>query len=313
MHLLEFDYYLDPLGNEYNLHDGETYFMLSDTGHGMPPIEYITERGPLQHGETALDFRLRPRLITMLTRRRFPCRDDYWDGRSDLLDALRPNRQAIGQFDPGRLRKILPDGSMRDLDVFIESGPVFEPRALDKWDELAFTETLRFVAHDPVFYDPLTQAQVWVLTVDDNLIFYEAPGYLDRLVFPIWFTAAVISSYLNLTYGGTWPAYPTIIVTGPATNIIIENITTGERLELSYVIAAGEVVTFDLRYGHKTITNQWGDNLLPYLSADSDLATFHLEPDPGAAGGINQMWVFCSGADLNTSVEIQWLTRYIGL
>jgi len=314
--MIEFDYYISPAPESqlFNLHDAHVKFIFSGTGRGMPPIEYITERGPLQHGESLIDYRLRPRIITMVTRRKFPCRQDYWDGRDDLLDSLRPNRQAIGQFNPGVLRKILPDGSTRDIEVMIESGPAFEPRALDRWDERAFTEILRFVAHDPTFYDPVTHAEQWVLIVEDNLIFYEAPAYTDRAVFPIWFTwARTISAYADITYIGTWLSHPTIVVTGPATNPLIRNVTTDERLELAYTVAAGEIVTFVMQYGNKSVMNQWGDNLLPYLTTDSDLATFHLEPDPGAPGGVNQMYVFCSNATLATQVVIYWHTRYIGI
>lgn len=314
--ILEFDEYISPAPESqvFNLHDAEVKFIMSGTGRGMPPIEYITERGPLQHGESLIDYRLRPRLITMVTRRKFPCRQGYWDGRNDLLDALRPNRQAIGEFNPGVLRKILPDGSMRDIEVMIESGPAFEPRATDRWDERAFTEILRFVAYDPTFYDPVTQAEQWVLLVDDNLIFYEAPAHTDRLVFPIWFTGVVISAYQDVTYLGTWLSYPTIVVTGPANNFKIENITTDEKLELvGYDITAGEIVTFVTEYGKKSVTNQGGDNLLPYLTTDSDLATFHLEPDPGAAGGLNQMYVYASGATPATQVVIYWRSRFIGI
>lgn len=316
MAIQEFDYYISPApeSQEFNLHDAHVLFVMSTTGRGMPPIQYITERGPLQHGESLLDYRLRPRIITMVTRRRFQCREDYWDGRNALLDALRPNRQAIGQFNPGVLRKVLPDGSMRDIEVMIESGPAFEPRDTDRWDERAFTEVLRFVAHDPTFYDPDQQAQQWTVVIEDNLIFYESPNYTDRLVFPIWFEGPIISAYQDVTYLGTWVGYPTIVVTGPANNLLIENITTDEKLELvDYTIAAGEIVTFTTEYGNKTVTNQTGVNLLPYLTTDSDLATFHLEPDPGASGGMNQIYVFCSGASPATQVVIYWLIRYIGI
>lgn len=314
--LIEFDYYISPQPErrEFNLHDAKALFVISITGRGMPPTEYITERGPLQHGESLIDYRLRPRLITMITRRRFPCRQDYWDGRNDLLDALRPNRQQIGCVRAGTLRKVLPDGSMRDVDVMIESGPAFQPRNPERWDEIGFSEVLRFVAYDPTFYDPIQLAEQWTLTPTvGNLIFYEAPGYLDRLVFPIWFAGQIISNYLNITYIGTWPAFPTIVVTGPADNLIVRNVTTDERLFLDYFIQAGEVVTITLDYGNKTITNQLGENLLPYLSSDSDLATFHLEPAPGAAGGVNQMYVFANSVAVATAVELQWYTRYIGI
>jgi hypothetical protein len=309
--ILEFDYFITPAPENLavNLHDAEVLFVLSSTGHGMPPLEYITERGPLQHGESLLDFRLRPRIITMVTRQQFACRDEYWDGRNALVDAIRPNRQAIGQFNPGRLRKVLPDGSMRDIYVMIESGPGFAPRELDRWDELAFNEALRFVAYDPVFFDPRQNRVLMMLVTEDNLIFYEAPAHTDRLVFPIWFTGPIVV----IDYVGSWLAYPTILVTGPADNLIINNVTTDEKLDLSaYSIAPGEVVTFTTEYGRKSVVNQLGVNLLPYLSSDSDLATFHLEPDPGAPGGVNQIQVFLTNETAASAIEVQWYSRYIG-
>ena len=57
--------------------------------------------------------------------------------------------------------------------------------------------------------------------------------------------------------------------------------------QLNYDIAAGEVVTFDLRYGVKEVSNNFGTNLINFITDDSDLAVFSIQPDPIVADGIN--------------------------
>ena len=94
---------------------------------------------------------------------------------------------------------------------------------------------------------------------------------------------------------------------------IVENLTTEEKLELKYAIAAGEVVTIDTTPGVKTVTNGAGDNLLGYLSSDSDLGTFHLDPSPLAPLGVNR--IYFSGINLGGvgQARIEWNNRYLGV
>lgn len=315
---IEFDEYITPEGDTFRLEDLNSY-VLSFTGHGMPPIKYLTQRGPFQHGETAYDFRLDPRIIQLVWRREGCNRQSYWDNRAALLNALRPNRQLSGQFNPGRLRKQLPDGSKRDIDVFIESGPVFVPRETDRYDEFGITETLRFIAHDPTFYNPTAVCVPFVISYIQELVFPltfmcgpAVPGICawDGLVFAEDF----INNTITLTYPGTWLAFPTIVITGPINGPTIYNDTTGEKIQLSYSVSTGEVVTITLQYGNKTVTNAAGVNLIGVVSSDSDLATFHLAPDPEATGGVNTLRV-TGGAGLagTTAVTVSYLIRYIGI
>jgi len=95
---------------------------------------------------------------------------------------------------------------------------------------------------------------------------------------------------------------------------MIRNMTTGEKLELSYTVPAGESVIIDTRYGHKTVQSNSGVNLISYLSSDSDLATFHIAADPEAADGVNVL--FASGLEAvfgQTSIRAEWNDRYIGI
>jgi hypothetical protein len=332
--VIEFDYYIPPdvtinddgsiddMSDVYVFDDRRGSFLRSFTGWGMPPIRYITQRGPFQHGQTALDYRLEPRVIQYLHRKTGHCRNDYWDNRSLLINAIRPNRQEANSFEPGRLRKILPGGSIRDLYVFLEMGPAFSPRSNDAWDEYAIEETIRFIAYNPIAFNPDLSSASWGLDSFENLIFYESPDWENRLVFEgdnldsggIWFGEDSIGETLNVTYNGTWLAYPTIIIAGPLESPRIFNNTTDEKIQLDYDVDSGETVTINLEYGQKTVVNNSGTNLIGTISTDSDVSTFHIAADPEAAGGVNNLAVFGGGAnDTDTSVEVRYYERYIGI
>lgn len=278
-------------------------WVISEAGMGMPPIEYSTTTGPAQHGETVRDYRLTPRTIQLLIRQGYCNRPEYWSGRAGLLDAIRPNRQLIPTSTiPGTLRKTLPDGSRRSFDVFIAEGPRFEPRSVGVWDEFALQEVLRFIAYNPVAYDPAPKSATF------------APSLID-LVFPITFpiTFGALDVTASVAYVGTWPEYPAFELTGPMVAPLIENLTTGEFIQLAYDIPAGDVVTVALSYGAKQVTDSNSVNLIGTVTTDSDLATFHLAPDPEASGGVNLIRISGGAVSAPSGAVMRWYTRFIGI
>lgn len=332
--ILEFTQYIAPDGAIYHFETSDK-FLMTETGLGMPPIDYITQRGPFQHGETVLDYRLRPRVVQLVHRRNTCSRDEYWEARADILNLLRPNRSAYGSISTGVLRKILADGTQRDLNVMIEQGPEFAPRSLEQWDEYGIYETLRFIAHDPIFYDPEVQSVAFTVAEQNELVFYNAitgasalsinfrrsydPSVSDvppptDLGRGLVFAYGIINQSISITYVGTWLAYPTLVITGPLSGGTITNAATGEKLHFNYDVADGETVTVNLNYGEKSVTNQNGRNLIHTLTYDSDLSTFHLAPAPEVTGGVNTLNIF--GANVlagRTSITVQYNTRYIGI
>jgi len=307
---IEFDYYIAPDGLVYSFDDAAGRWLESFTGDGLPPIEYRTERGPFQDGETVLDWVLRPRVIQYVHKRRQGSRSAYWDARADLLNHIRPNRQLVaGGRQPGVLRKILPTGATRDLYVLIEAGPRFEPREPERLDEFGISETLRFIAHDPVFFDPDEHSVTFAAVTFPHLVFPVTlvPG--DDMVFAM----GTVIDTANIAYVGTWASLPIIEITGPAQQPRIENLTTGELLWMSYMVPAGRVVTINLAYGLKTVEDDLGNNLVGTLTSDSDLATFHLAPDPEAPGGVNQIEAQFGAAGAGSQIRVRWMDRYIGI
>jgi hypothetical protein len=304
---MEYTEYVAPDGSIFSFDDNDK-LLVSEEGTGLPPIEYFTQQGPQQHGETLIDYRLKPRTIQMLLRQDACNRFDYWTNRLSLLNGIRPNKHTFTNFGPGYLRKRFPDGSVKNINVIIEQGPTFSPRDITKWDEWAFTETLRFIAHDPVYYDPVKKAELW-----ENLIELAVPAeWLLPFSLPLVFDPTMAVNTRYITCVGTWFSYPTITITGPAVGFSIANLDTGEVITLDYTIGSGEIVTISLEYGNKTVTNDSGTNLIGTVYPTTDLATFHIAPTPEVLNGINTLVVAATGVDGNTTVLLEYYTKYIG-
>jgi len=304
---IEFDRYITPDGNVYNFENAYDQFLISGiSGQGLPPVNYRTQRGPFQDGVTPLGFVLGSRTVILTHRRNTGCRDEYWGARADFMNFIRPNRQVVGEFTPGTLRREEPNGAKRDLCVFILSGPDFIGTQQGRWDEFNFQEIITFVAHDPLFFDP-----------DQQLLDLLLPASGDELDFPITFPIRFSSDggvpLDTLTYNGTYKSFPIIIIQGPIKNPVITNVTTNERIELETTILTGRTVTINLGFGNKTVVDDLGTNLIGELTTDSDLAEWHIAADPEAPGGVNRIGTGGSGAGVPTRIAIQWFERFIGI
>jgi len=302
---------------QYILRFNDNHFkgLMSFTGMGMPQITYITQSGPNQPGETILSFNLEPRYIQYVIAQGGACsRMTWWDNRERLGTLLSPARQTptATQYETGRLRVIRPDGSMRDIDAVIQDGPKFEPRDPGVWNEWNYIETLRFKCPDPTWYNPVRVDTTWTLTVYEGLIFYEATDYPNNLTFPdnAIFGTDVITAGTGVVYTGTWFGYPTIYITGPMYAPCVENQTLGQKIALNYNVAIGEVITINTTYGRKSITNNFGDNLMGTLTKDSSME-FFLAHHPWATGGVNVLQCSGSGSTAATEVRFTYYTRYI--
>lgn len=222
---------------------------------------------------------------------------------------------ALTANNAGVQYRVVTGRIIRDLHVLLESGPMLEDDRQE--DSFGFSDTIKLIAHDPVWRCPVRQSVLWGVTNLSNLIFYENPSWTDRAVFPIWFGMDSIIVDSSLIYIGTWPARPMIIVNGPFSGLTLENASTGDKLNMDYGAQAGEQVTIDLEA--LTVTNNHGQNLMrymstPYAAVDSDLITFGFYPDPYVQDGINQINLVISGAVLlQTNAQIYWYSRYIGV
>jgi len=115
-----------------------------------------------------------------------------------------------------------------------------------------------------------------------------------------------------VVYTGDIDSYPTITITGPITNPVITNTTTGDTLDFTGgTVGSADAWTIDTRYGRKSVVNTAGSSVENYLSLDSDLATFRLAPDPIATGGTNVISVAGTATGTATLVTLAYYNRYL--
>ena len=82
-------------GYTYDLTDRQRYLWMQDDSLGMAPLHRILERGPNQHGETDLGFRLDPRIVNLVIGLFGTDDSDYWNARKELLKIFTPSTTPI--------------------------------------------------------------------------------------------------------------------------------------------------------------------------------------------------------------------------
>lgn len=288
---------ITPGGTTYSLSDGNP-FALMDEETGMAGVRRITDRGPLQDGDSDIDFRLEPSVYPLGLLMYAADVSSHYTNRATALRIFRPSKTA------SRLKWTLDNGDVRQIDVHVTGRLVFGSKEQRGFAQ-RFAVPLR--AADPTYYDPTTQS-----------VAFGVGGGAGSFVVPIVVPMAVGASTVNQTqvvvYPGTWRAYPIVQILGPITSPVITNSTTGDKLDFTgTTIAAANTYTIDCRPGHKTVTNQAGTNKIADLTDDSDLQTFSLEADEEAPGGQNTFTVTGSGATSATQVNIIYNVRYVGI
>jgi len=286
-------------GVTYTLHDvSGSLQWVGEDGWGMAPVRRITDRGPLQHGDSDIDFRLEPRLATLKLLAPASTLAGHWNIRSMLLQIFRPSNTAI------QLLWGLDNGAQRAIDVHYAGDLSFPSEG-----RLGYTQTavVQLRAADPTFYDPALQ----------NVIYGVGGGggaWAIPWAIPWSIGAATVDQTRSIAYLGSWRTYPIIVITGPLNSAVVTNVTTGDKLDFTgYNIAALDTLTIDCRAGVKTVVDAAGVNKIDKLSDDSDLQTFSLEANPEAPGGVNSIHATGSAATSATEINLQYYTRYVGI
>jgi len=290
--------YIVRNGVAKQIDDAVEWLRGGDDGFGLPDIEPISESGPNQDGSTDKGFRLKPRVIN-LALKGFPAERGaaYWDFRQTWLKTFKPTNI------PTILRVV--SGSMvREILVKTVAGSKL-PRK--QGQGLVIEDGVQLLAHDPTWYDPAGVA----------LSFSGGAGGTGTpvpLIVPVTVGASSVNVSVAHAYTGTWRTFPLIRITGPITDAVILNATTGKKLSLiGSTINAGNYIEIDTRFEAKTVIDQAGANQISRLTSDSDLAGWAIEADPEAPDGINNLTVTGSAANAATKIDITYFRRFIGI
>lgn len=269
-------------------------------GLGMPPMTRRTSKAPFQHGETFQSFVLEPRILQLILHLRGCSREDLWEQKQVLYRIINP---LLGEC---RFQVGLRDGTIYWLEQVFYDGQ-FSANVDTRGEPDALAVATRMVAHDPVWYGAAEHSETFSADLLDELVLPAA--------FPIMFgLEETLEDSAIIVAGGTWDSYPTIQLYGPMSDPWIYSVATDEKLELAYDVAVGELVTIATTPGYKRVYNNLGaDDLVKYLTDDSDLATFRLVPHPIATNGNNEIQVRAHSCTDEARVVLQWYDRYIGI
>jgi Siphovirus-type tail component, C-terminal domain len=278
-------------GVETSLDDGSICYFIGDDGLGMPPMHRLSERGPLQHGDDDRGYRLDPRFFRLVLEVVGVSREDLYVQRAALIDLFKP------ADSPGIVRFSFGYGT-RQIDCHYVSD-----MSMPSQDRQGFVQRVAvgFKGNDPSFYDPTAYALTFGNVGGGT-------GWVIPWVIPWTLGASILDGSTVIDYPGNWLSFPTIRITGPITDPVITNDTTGEKLDFTgTTIASGHYYDIDLRYGYKTVKLDDGTNEIANLTSDSDLATWHLEP------GSNSISASGTAISGNTKIEINYQVRYLGV
>lgn len=285
---------------------GATSFVMQDNGYyltgeeetGVSPSRRQETRGAQQHGSTDRGFFLRARFFGLT----FSAQGTDYPG----YKAVRGQFNRL--FKPTRAMSLLwtyTDGELRQIDCVPINSPDFPSSRRSGY---ADNIPIEFKSAQPWFYDPGQQQVTFALGGGSGA--FDIP-----LAIPWSIGASTLSQTKTIAYGGTWRSNPIITIVGPATDAVLENLTTGEKLDFTGItINAADQYVIDTRYGFKTVVDLAGDNKLADLTDDSDLGSFHIqEADGDNLTENNDLQFSATAVTAATEVFVRYSLNYTGI
>jgi len=287
-------------GNSYNVNNGAPFLVTAWEGLGALPRARLAQSGPQQHGETDLGWRGLPRYFSLA----------FTIVSTGLGNCINANRRALMRYLTPQADPLSILFNFDGTQYQIDAHPLSEPGALAASDIYKLAAVpVRFRAADPTLYHPTLNSTSWTLSVQDDLIL--------PFTLPFVLGSSMINDTKDIAYTGDVDSYPVIEMTGPLPSPHITNEESGDTLALAggQSIAVGKTVTFDLRYGNKTVMETGGVSRIADLSTSlDDLSTFRLlAAVDGTASRTNTLRVTASEAVAGQSaIKIKHYTRYGG-
>lgn len=285
---------------EGNFESGQNYtvYLTGSLNWGLAPMHRITQRGPFQDGDSDIDFRLDPRVLSLPIVSPCSTFEEHLDRRERLLSIFKPGND-IARFRITWFNGVVSKN--RSIDVHVVGGLTMDTDSKD----YNVRGVVQLRAADPTWYDTFSDSEV----ISASL--FGTPTPYPK-TYPVPYGSSTINKTTAINYAGTWLSYPIIQCVGPATNLTIVD-GLGHIINFIDPIPAANTWTIDLRYGAKTVVDQTGLNKFSSLNINSNLVNWALYPDPAVANGINVIDVSATGNDPDTQVTMTYFARFIGV
>ena len=261
-------------------------------GAFMPPVRFSEDTIPYSHGMRVKSATFGPRELDLPL---------YLSGPSE--DALRlAIRAFLSKLDPigddGRLRVTRPDGTARELYCrYSRGGELVEDTRNYGITSCRTILTFR-AANDPLWYDTTPVSLTFV--AGTAVAFFPGTPFLLS-------PSAIFSSPFDVNNIGDAETWPIITLTGPGSNIVLRNLTSGEKLEFlsSFALTAGQTLTIDTREGKRTVTRNDGTKHYDKLTVDSTMWPVYK--------GINSLQLDMTATTVASSLTLTYFKRYFSV
>jgi hypothetical protein len=281
--------------SEGNFESGQDYtvYLTGTLNWGLAPLHRITQRGPFQDGDSDIDFRLDPRVLSLPIVVPASNIAEHLDLRERLLQVFKPGN------DIARLR-LSWIVKTRSIGVKVVGGLTMDTDGKD----FTIRAVVQLRADNPTW-----SGTGYVLDISANQFGTPTPYPKP---YPVPYGSLGINKITTITYPGSWSTFPTILCAGPATDLTIVD-GLGHIIKFDTAIGVGEIIFINLSYGQKIVYDQNSVNRFAYLSINSDLVNWGLFPDPIVLNGTNTISVSATGTNSNSAVIMNYSDKYIGV
>ncbi len=281
--------WIDTDGTAWDLTDVNGYYMPYPGLQGQygVPTSVVSYVVPGQPGDRVQYLQVAPNDLRALVR----IYGEDWvaldQARRALAEAMRPSRGA------GVLRHTAHDGATRDLYCL----EVSRLRDVSRQTPSEIWVGLQFRAADPYWYDK--DATVVSLSPSAASEFFDAP------FLPLKLTSGGVSSNFSIINDGQADTWPIFIITGPGTDPTLTNTTTGEQLDITLTLSAGQILTINTDPSVASVLREDGSDQWATVSNTSSLWPL--------VTGTNVITLEMGGTSGASSLQVQYKRRWEGV
>jgi len=282
--------FTNAAGQEVTFKETRPLLLLSIAGTGAPETDVQMQKAPFQDGQTYIDSLLEPRALTVQAAIFALTSQEIFERRRDLSRAFNP------KLGPGRLR-YEHDAGVVEIEAVPEAAPVFLEGSGNRSRQHQKV-LISLLCPDPFWYEP-DESFVWLSGAEGGLRF--------PIRFPLSF--AQLKGEVTVENRGDAPTPVLIEFYGQTSRPKVENVTTGQHIEVNQDIAAGEKLVINTAFGQKTVrlvdAEGGSQNAMHYITLESEF--WHLEP------GKNLLRYSSLSAGAGAKVSVVWKDRYVGV
>jgi hypothetical protein len=278
--------WIDPDGNQYNLMDPTKYYVPYpglNGGYGIPltvqSFEAVGIAGDFEQFLQVTPNEIRMPILIM------------GDTAAGVQQALRELRTAMR---PQRGHGLLQHGSIDGQTRVLSCIEVGRFRDIGSQSPSAIQAGLIFRAADPYWQDAADIVQT--LSPGGGTTFFQNP------VLPLHLSPSSASGAFYIENNGDAECWPKWMITGPGTNPVLTNVTTGEILTLTITLTAGQVLTVDTNPATLSITREDGSVHWDAVSPSSTMWSI--------AVGTNSLTLGMSGTTGASQLQLLYRRRW---